>query len=38
MYGLYVESKNMIRMNLFTQQEETHRHIYGTKGEKEGEG
>ena len=40
-YHLYVESKNMIQMNLFTKQKQTHRHrkqIYGYQGERLGRG
>ena len=40
-YHLYVESKKMIQMNLFTKQKQTGRHrkqIYGYQREKQGEG
>ena len=38
-YHLYVESKKMIQMNLFTKQKQTHRHrkqTYGYQGERWG--
>ena len=40
-YHLYVESKKMIQMNLFTKQKETHKHrkqTYGYQREKAGGG
>ena len=40
-YHLYVESKKMIQMNLFTKQKQTDRHrtqIYGYQREKQGAG
>ena len=35
-YHLYVESKEMIHMNLFTKQKQTHRHRRQTYGHQRG--
>ena len=40
-YHVYVESKTMIQMNLFTKEKQTHKHknkVSVTKGEREGKG
>ena len=37
-YHLYVESKNMIQMNLITKQKQTHRHRKQTYGYQRGKG
>ena len=37
-YCLYVESKKMVQMNLFTKQKQTHKHRKQTHGYQRGKG